>query len=48
MARKLINEVTITEINGRKVDLRNAEPKTQDKPPMGGGRGGKDGHQGGS
>ena len=28
VARKLINDVSITEINGRKVDLRNAEPKT--------------------
>ena len=45
VARKLINEISITEINGRKVDLRNAEPKTQDKAPMSGGRGRKDGHQ---
>lgn len=31
IAKKLINEVQITEINGRKVDLRNAEPKLSEK-----------------
>ena len=31
VARKLINETTHTKINGRKVDLRNAEPKISDK-----------------
>lgn len=31
VARHLINEVSNTKINGRKVDLRNADPKIQDK-----------------
>lgn len=47
----MINELAMTEINGRKVDLRNAEPKISDKMTGGppgpivvtlGSKGGKD------
>ena len=37
----MINELAMTEINGRKVDLRNAEPKISDKMALGS-KGGKD------
>lgn len=31
VARKLINEVQVTQMNGRKVDVRSAEPKLSEK-----------------
>lgn len=31
IAKNLINEMQVTEINGRKVDLRNADPKLSEK-----------------
>ncbi len=34
VAQDLINNVHVTDMNGRKVDLRSAEPKLNDKPNL--------------